>query len=50
MIPGDTTVKPEGYEENSTCTGPEGVGGEGEAPFTSISNLNWKQGRQLLRQ
>jgi hypothetical protein len=23
---------------------------DGEAPFTSVSNVSWRQGRQLLRQ
>ncbi|XP_001601585.2 striatin-3 isoform X2 [Nasonia vitripennis] len=38
------------YDEGSTCTGTEGGGGDGEAPFTSVSNISWRQGRQLLRQ
>ena len=49
VIPGDNTKPPN--EEDSSCTGPESGGGDsGEAPFSSISNLSWKQGRQLLRQ
>lgn len=53
VIQGD--VKPPLYEEGSTCASTEGGGGgggggDGEAPFTSVSNISWKQGRQLLRQ
>lgn len=54
VIQGD--VKSPLYEEGSTCTSTEvggggsGGGGNGEAPFTSISNISWQQGRQLLRQ
>lgn len=59
-------VKPPLYEEGTTCnvseggsggTGSAGSGGEGgggggdgEASFTSVSNVSWRQGRQLLRQ
>lgn len=61
VIQGD--VKPPLYEEGTTCNVPEGGGGsggsssgggggggDGEASFTSISNVSWRQGRQLLRQ
>ncbi|XP_043489140.1 striatin-4 isoform X1 [Polistes fuscatus] len=51
VIQGD--IKPPLYEEGSTCASTEGTGGgggDGEAPFTSVSNISWKQGRQLLRQ
>ncbi|XP_076228776.1 connector of kinase to AP-1 isoform X1 [Nomia melanderi] len=50
VIQGD--VKPPVYDEgSSTCVNSE-VGGEGdgEAPFTSVSNISWRQGRQILRQ
>lgn len=59
-------VKPPLYEEGTTCnvsegggsgtggsssgSGGVGGGGDGEASFTSVSNVSWKQGRQLLRQ
>lgn len=57
-------VKPPLYEEGTTCnvseggggggggTGEGGGGGDGEASFTStsVSNVSWRQGRQLLRQ
>ncbi|XP_078040294.1 connector of kinase to AP-1 [Augochlora pura] len=45
-------VKPPVYEEgSSTCVNSEvGGDGDGEAPFTSVSNISWKQGRQILRQ
>ena len=33
-----------------TVAGGFGGGGDVEAPFTSISNISWRQGRQLLRQ
>ncbi|XP_043285857.1 striatin-3 isoform X2 [Venturia canescens] len=48
VIEGDG--KPPLYEEGSTCGGSDGGGGDGEAPFTSVSNISWRQGRQLLRQ
>lgn len=50
VIPGD--VKPPIYEEgSSTCANSEvGGGGDGEAPFTSVSNISWRQGRKILRQ
>ncbi|XP_029040474.1 connector of kinase to AP-1 isoform X1 [Osmia lignaria lignaria] len=50
VIPGD--VKPPIYEEgSSTCANSDvGGGGDGEAPFTSVSNISWRQGRQILRQ
>ncbi|XP_011160828.1 striatin-3 isoform X1 [Solenopsis invicta] len=51
-------VKPPLYEEGTTCNisesgsggGGGGGGGDGEASFTSVSNVSWRQGRQLLRQ
>lgn len=52
-------VKPPLYEEGTTCNisesgsgggGSGGGGGDGEASFTSVSNVSWRQGRQLLRQ
>lgn len=53
-------VKPPLYEEGTTCNISEsgsggggsggGGGGDGEASFTSVSNVSWRQGRQLLRQ
>ncbi|RLU22551.1 hypothetical protein DMN91_004829 [Ooceraea biroi] len=56
-------VKPPLYEEGTTCnvsegggggsggsSGGAGGGGDGEASFTSVSNVSWRQGRQLLRQ
>lgn len=53
-------VKPPLYEEGTTCNvsetgggggiGEGGGGGDGEASFTSVSNVSWRQGRQLLRQ
>lgn len=55
-------VKPPLYEKGTTCNvseggsgsgvggGGEGGGGDGEASFTSVSNVSWRQGRQLLRQ
>lgn len=55
-------VKPPLYEEGTTCNVSEGGGGggvtgeggggggDGEASFTSVSNVSWRQGRQLLRQ
>lgn len=55
-------IKPPLYEEG-TCNTSEGGGsgsneggngggggGDGEASFTSVSNVSWRQGRQLLRQ
>lgn len=50
VIQGD--VKPPVYEEGgSTCVNSEvGGDGDGEAPFTSVSNISWRQGRQILRQ
>lgn len=33
-----------------TGEGGGGGGGDGEASFTSVSNVSWRQGRQLLRQ
>ncbi|KAG7199672.1 hypothetical protein KM043_014262 [Ampulex compressa] len=49
VIQGD--MKPPLYEEGtSTCASSEVGGGDGEGPFTSVSNISWKQGRQLLRQ
>ncbi|XP_076685239.1 connector of kinase to AP-1 isoform X2 [Andrena cerasifolii] len=50
VIQGD--IKPPVYEEgSSTCANSEvGGGGDGEAPFTSVSNISWRQGRQILRQ
>ena len=50
VIQGDT--KPPIYEEG-ICNCPNsdvGGGGDGEAPFTSVSNISWRQGRQILRQ
>ncbi|XP_015188139.1 PREDICTED: striatin-3 isoform X2 [Polistes dominula] len=49
----DVVIEPPLYEEGSTGASREGTGGgggDGEAPFTSVSNISWKQGRQLLRQ
>lgn len=58
-------IKPPLYEEDTTCNisesgggvggsagsgGGGGGGGDGEASFTSVSNVSWRQGRQLLRQ
>lgn len=59
-------IKPPLYEEDTTCNisesgggvggsagsggGSGGGGGDGEASFTSVSNVSWRQGRQLLRQ
>ncbi|XP_050445186.1 striatin-3 isoform X1 [Cataglyphis hispanica] len=58
-------IKPPLYEEGTTCNISEsgggssggtgggsggGGGGDGEASFTSVSNVSWRQGRQLLRQ
>ncbi|XP_073988906.1 connector of kinase to AP-1 [Rhodnius prolixus] len=43
LIQGD--MKPPVFEE----TGPE-VNVDSEAPFSSVSNFTWKQGRQMLRQ
>lgn len=57
-------IKPPLYEEGTTCNTSEGGGsggnesggngggggGDGEASFTSVSNVSWRQGRQLLRQ
>lgn len=55
-------IKPPLYEEGTTCNVSEGSGGggsgtgggsgggDGEASFTSVSNVSWRQGRQLLRQ
>ncbi|XP_011860514.1 PREDICTED: striatin-3 isoform X2 [Vollenhovia emeryi] len=53
-------IKPPLYEEGTTCNisesgsdgggGGGGGGGDGEASFTSVSNVSWRQGRQLLRQ
>ncbi|XP_043264228.1 striatin isoform X2 [Colletes gigas] len=50
VIQGD--VQPPVYDEgSSTCANSEvGGGGDGEAPFTSVSNISWRQGRQILRQ
>ncbi|XP_015431326.1 PREDICTED: striatin-3 isoform X2 [Dufourea novaeangliae] len=50
VIQGD--MKPPVYEEgSSTCANSEvGGDGDGEAPFTSVSNISWRQGRQILRQ
>ncbi|XP_046737972.1 striatin [Diprion similis] len=48
VVQGD--IKPPIYDEGSTCGGSDGGGGDGEAPFTSVSNISWRQGRQLLRQ
>lgn len=42
--------KPPLYEESSTGGGSEGGGGDYEAIFSSVSNISWKQGRQLLRE
>jgi striatin 1/3/4 len=39
-------MKPPIFDEPG---GPE-VPLDGEAPFTSVSNVSWRQGRQLLRQ
>ncbi|XP_015588818.1 striatin isoform X3 [Cephus cinctus] len=44
VVQGD--VKPPIYEEGSSCGGSDGGGGDGEA----VSNISWRQGRQLLRQ
>ncbi|XP_063986956.1 striatin isoform X2 [Diachasmimorpha longicaudata] len=41
--------KPPLYEESSTGDNSEGGGGDGEAPFSSVSNVTWSQGRRLLR-
>lgn len=44
-------IKPPVYEEGSNiCGTSEAGGGDGEAPFTSVNNISWRQGRQLLRQ
>ncbi|XP_076173042.1 connector of kinase to AP-1 isoform X2 [Ptiloglossa arizonensis] len=45
-------VKPPVYDEgSSTCANSEVGGvGDGETPFTSVSNISWRQGRQVLRQ
>ncbi|XP_044015690.1 striatin isoform X3 [Aphidius gifuensis] len=43
-------VKQPLYEESGTVGGSEGDVGDGEAPFTSVSNITWKEGRQLLRE
>lgn len=53
-------IKPPLYEEGTTCNVSDGSGGggviggngggDGEASFTSVSNVSWRQGRQLLRQ
>ncbi|XP_076247091.1 connector of kinase to AP-1 isoform X2 [Calliopsis andreniformis] len=50
VIQGD--MKPPVYEEgSSTCANSEEEGGgDGEAPFTSVSNISWRRGRQILRQ
>ncbi|XP_053979694.1 striatin isoform X2 [Hylaeus anthracinus] len=50
VIQGD--VKPPVQDEgSSTCAYSEvGGGGDGETPFTSVNNISWRQGRQLLRQ
>ncbi|OAD61332.1 Striatin-3 [Eufriesea mexicana] len=50
VIQGDT--KPPIYEEgNYNCPNSDvGGSGDGEAPFTSVSNISWRQGRQILRQ
>ncbi|KAK0088936.1 hypothetical protein PV325_010124 [Microctonus aethiopoides] len=42
--------KPPLYEESTTGGGSEGGGGDDEAIFSSVSNISWKQGRQLLRE
>ncbi|XP_011314225.1 striatin-3 [Fopius arisanus] len=41
--------KPPLYEESNTGDNSEGGGGDGEAPFSSVSNITWSQGRRLLR-
>ncbi|XP_017792336.1 PREDICTED: striatin-3 isoform X2 [Habropoda laboriosa] len=50
VIQGDT--KPPIYGEGiCTCANSDvGGGGDGEAPFTSVSNISWRRGRQILRQ
>lgn len=40
-------MKPPVLDEGTTV--PE-VNVDHDAPFTSVSNISWKQGRQLLRQ
>ncbi|XP_034947263.1 striatin-3 [Chelonus insularis] len=42
--------KPLLYEETTTGGGTEGGGGDEEAIFSSVSDISWKQGRQLLRE
>ncbi|XP_014206120.1 striatin-4 isoform X2 [Copidosoma floridanum] len=46
IIPGDG--KP--FEEGSICATTENQLSDNEAPFTSVNNISWRQGRQLLRQ
>ncbi|XP_066582711.1 striatin-3-like isoform X2 [Prorops nasuta] len=48
VIPGDG--KPLNYEEGSTGGASDGGGSDGEQSYTSVSNVSWRQGRQLLRQ
>ncbi|XP_044588996.1 striatin isoform X4 [Cotesia glomerata] len=42
--------KPPLYEESTTGDGSEGGGADDEAFFSSVSNISWRQGRQLLRE
>lgn len=50
LDPSDEKYKSAGYDDNTTGTDGDGGGGDAEAPFTSVSNISWRQGRQLLRQ
>lgn len=40
-------MKPPMLEESGMCSE---MPGEGEVPYSSVSNVTWRQGRQLLRQ
>lgn len=40
-------MKPPALEESGVASEPQG---EGDAPYSSVSNVTWRKGRQLLRQ